>query len=74
MDLTQLLINQVRIRNPQAFRKYETLKNNGGNPQEFLNQIMGNYTPEQITQFTQFAKQFGISTEQLSKYGIGNKP
>jgi hypothetical protein len=35
---------------------------------------MGNYTPEQITQFTQFAKQFGISNEQLSKYGIGNKP
>ena len=64
----------MKVRNPQAFHRYETLRNNGGNPQEFLQQIIGGYSPEQIKKFTQFANQFGISEEQLSKYGIGNKP
>ena len=46
------------------------LKNSGSNPQEFLNQIIGNYSPEQLQKFSTFAHQFGINDEQLAKYGI----
>jgi len=35
--------------------------------------MIGKYTPEQMNQFKQFAKSFGISDEQLNKYGISSK-
>ena len=40
------------------------------NPQELLNQITNNYSPEQKAQFIKFANGYGVSNEQLSKYGI----
>lgn len=40
------------------------------NPQELLKQVTGNYSPEQVKQFQQFANNMGISNDQLSKYGI----
>ncbi len=64
------MTNQLKARNPQAFQKFEMLKNSGSNPQEFLNQIIGNYSPEQLQKFSTFAHQFGINDEQLAKYGI----
>ena len=35
--------------------------------------MMGKYTPEQKQQFKQFANGFGVTDEQLSKYGINFK-
>ena len=35
--------------------------------------MLKNYTPEQLQQFRQFANGFGISNEQLDKYGINSK-
>lgn len=35
--------------------------------------MMSNYKPEQINQFREFAKGFGITDEQLNNYGITNK-
>ena len=35
--------------------------------------MIGNYKPEQIQQFRTYAKGFGITDEQLSKYGINAK-
>jgi len=43
------------------------------NPQDLLKQLTGKYSPEQMQQFAQFANGFGISNEQLSKYGINSK-
>ena len=35
--------------------------------------MVGKYTPEQMQQFRKFANGFGITDEQLNKYGIGTK-
>lgn len=61
------------MRNPQIFRQLEEIRKNNGNPEELLKQVTGNYTPEQIQQFQKFVNGFGISNEQLSKYGINSK-
>ena len=61
------------MRNPQIFRQLEEIRKNNGNPEELLKQVTGNYTPEQIQQFQKFANGFGVTNEQLSKYGINSK-
>lgn len=58
------------MRNPQAYQQYQNLRQSQNNPQEFLNQITGNYTPEQKKNFINYAKGFGITDEQLNQYGI----
>ena len=61
------------MRNPQALKQYEELKRSNGNPQDLLNKVMGNYTPEQKKQFMKFANGFGFTNEQLNQYGINPK-
>lgn len=61
------------MKNPQMFRQYEEIRKNNGNPQELLKQATGNYSPEQMKQFRQFANSFGITNEQLDKFGINSK-
>ena len=55
------------------FQQFQNLTKNKSNPQEVLNQMMSKYTPEQVEQFKQFANGFGISDEQLSRFGINTK-
>jgi hypothetical protein len=77
MNPMQILMNklqmQMKARNPQLFQQFEQLKGNQSNPQDVLNNMMKDYSPEQIKQFQSFANGFGITNEQLSKYGIGKK-
>lgn len=61
------------MKNPQAFKQYEEIRKNNGNPEEILKQTMQGYTPEQMKQFTKFANSMGIPTEQLQQYGINTK-
>ena len=61
------------MRNPQAFQQFQNLQKSQSNPQQFLNEITGNYTPQQKQKFINYAKGFGISDEQLNKYGISAK-
>ena len=63
----------MKIRNPQALKQLEELKRSNGNPQELLNKITGNYTPEQMQKFRQMATSFGFTDEQLNQYGINSK-
>ena len=69
--LMNQLQNQLKSRNPQLFKQFEEMKK--GNPQEVLNQITGNYTPEQKQEFIKYANNFGITQEQLQQYGINTK-
>ena len=55
------------------FQQLQNFQKSKSNPQEFLNQIIGKYTPEQIQQFRQYASSFGITNEQLDKFGINAK-
>lgn len=61
------------MNNPQAFQKLQNLIRNTNDPQQFLNQIISGYTPEQRNQFIKFANDYGVSEEQLNKYGINSK-
>ena len=61
------------MKNPQAFKRYEEIRKNNNNPQELLNNMVKNYTPEQRKQFSKFANSFGINNEDLIKYGINTK-
>lgn len=71
--LMNMLMSQLQMRNPQALKQFEEIRKANGNPQEFLNKIMSNYTPEQRQQFRQVASNFGFTNEQLDKYGINTK-
>lgn len=61
------------MKNPQALKQVEELRKNNGDPRQLLQQITGNYTPEQRAQFAKFANGFGFSNEQLNQYGINSK-
>lgn len=55
------------------FQQYEKLKGSNNNPEQFLKEITSKYSPEQMQQFQRFANGFGITNEQLTKYGINAK-
>jgi len=55
------------------FQQFQNLIKNQNNPQEILNNMISKYSPEQIQEFTKFANGFGISKEQLNKYGVNSK-
>lgn len=61
------------MRNPQIFQQFQKLQKNQNNPQEYLNELMSRYKPEQINQFRQYVKGFGFTDEQLNNYGIKAK-
>lgn len=55
------------------FQQFQNLQKQKNNPQDILNNMMKQYNPQQMQQFRQFANNFGVSNEQLDKYGIGQK-
>ena len=75
MNPTQILLNQIQTqlkgRSPKLFNQFQQMS--GKNPQEILDGMMGKCSPEQKQSFVNFAKGFGVTEEQLSKYGINTK-
>ena len=63
----------MKMKNPQMFQMFQNLQKNQSNPQEIINNVIGNYKPEQIQKFRQYAKGFGITDEQLNQFGINSK-
>lgn len=55
------------------FQQFQNLQKSQNKPQDVLNNIMKNYSPEQMNKFRQFANGFGITNEQLDKYGVNTK-
>ena len=60
-------MGQLQNQNPQMFQMINQAKNNGTNPEQFLKQMMGNKTPEQMQQVLTQAKQMGVPDEVLQK-------
>lgn len=61
------------MKNPQAFNQYQEIRKSNGNPEQLLKQITSGYSPEQMQKFSEFAKNMGITNEQLNQYGINSK-
>ena len=66
-QLIQMMMNQVRARNPQAFQMLEQARKNNNNPMELFKEITKNYKPEQMEKIFNQAKQFGIGDDIISK-------
>ncbi len=63
----------MKAKNPQMFQMFQNLQKSQNDPKELINKMIGNYKPEQVSQFRQFAKGFGITDEQLNSFGINAK-
>ena len=57
------------MKNPQALMLYERARKSN-NPQELLNNITSNYNPDQLANFKNYMKGFGIPNEYIDKLGI----
>jgi len=55
------------------FQQFQSLVKSKNDPNKILTDMTKKYTPEQMQQFKQFVNGFGITDEQLSKYGINTK-
>lgn len=60
-------MGQLQAQNPQAFQEINQAINSGVNPQQFMKQVMGNATPQQMQQVLQMGKQFGVPDEVLQQ-------
>jgi len=46
--------NQLKRRNPLAFREYQQARKDNVDPNEYLNKIVNNFSPEQKQQWQSF--------------------
>lgn len=53
--------NQLKRRNPQAFKNYQQARKDNVNPQEYLNKIVNGFSPEQKQSWDAFIN--GINTK-----------
>ena len=56
-------MNQLKIRNPQAFQKIEQLRNSNGNPMDLFKQVTSGYSTQQMEQLFNNARNFGVPDE-----------
>lgn len=69
-------MNQLKIKSPQAFQIVNQARNNNSNPLDLFKQITKDYTPEQMDNLFNRAKQMGVPEEalnQLQNSGINTK-
>lgn len=55
-----LLMNMLRQQNPKGYDQLQQMMNSGQDPQQILNQLTSNMTPQQMQQLKAYASQFGI--------------
>lgn len=63
-----MLMQKLQKTNPQGYSMFNQLRQNGGNPNAMLNQMMGNMQPQQKQQLLQSAKQYGVPDNVLSHF------
>lgn len=62
-----LLMTQLRAKNPQIASQISNAMNSGSNPQEIIKQMLGNANQEQIKSVLNQAKQFGVPEDILKQ-------
>lgn len=62
-----MMMGNLQNKNPQAYQKISNAMKNGVNPQEFMKQVMGGTTPQQMQNVLTQAKQMGVPDEVLSQ-------
>ena len=64
----QKLMNQLQQTNPQMYNLVIQAYQRNANPNDLINQILSNYSPEQKEEFFKQAKQYGISDNVLNQF------
>ena len=52
------LEQQLKRQNPQAYKKYQEVRKNNGDPNELLNETINSFSPEQKQQWQQMMSMF----------------
>ena len=60
----------MKAKNPQMFQQFQNMQKNQNDPQKLIKDMTSKYTPEQLQSFRQYANGFGITDEELTKFGI----
>lgn len=64
---SQLLLNQLMMKNPRLFQQVEQLRKNGGNPIELFKQITSGYSQEQMNNLFNQAKSMGFGDDLINQ-------
>ena len=74
-QVMQMMMNQLKAKNPQLFQMVEQARTNQSNPMELFKQVTSKYSPEQMTKFYNQAEQMGFSKDLINqvKNGINTK-
>ena len=67
MSIVQSLMSNLKVKMPQNFQVVQNLMQNKTNPQDLVNQIMGNISPEQKQNLLNQCKSYGMPEHLLSK-------
>ena len=60
-------MSNLEARDPRLAGQIRTMMTNGTNPKSVVKQMMGNQTPEQVSNVLTMAKQYGVPDEILSQ-------
>lgn len=60
-------MSNLEARDPRLAGQIRTMMNNGTDPKSVVKQMMGNQTPERISNVLTMAKQYGVPDEILSQ-------
>ena len=58
MSIIQTMMNQMKVKMPKNFQVVQNLMQNKTNPQDLVNQIMSNISPEQKQNLLSQCKQY----------------
>ena len=62
-----MLMQKLQKTNPQGYSMINQIRQNGGNPNDLLKQVMGKASPEQRQQLLNTAKSYGCPNNVLSR-------
>ena len=72
-QLLQMLMNQMKMKNPQMFQMIEQARKNNNNPMEMLKQITNGYNQDQLNGVFDRAKQMGLPEQFINQIKEGIK-
>lgn len=70
-QITMILMNQLKIKNPQMFQRIEQLRQNQSNPIEIFKQVTNGYSNDQMNNFYNQARNMGFSDDLINQLKNG---
>ena len=66
-QIAQMLMGQLKARNPQAYQTVEKAMQNQSNPIDLFKQITSNRSPEQMSTFYKQIEQMGFPNDVINQ-------